>query len=128
MGIAKELHFDIFLPGMKEQTQPKVFEALAVQASALCATEPNVLLEVFQTRLSERTFGMGNGVAIFDVRSSEIRRPVLVMSTFERDVDFNALDGKPANIMAAVISPQVFGPSHLQRLASVSRVLRSSDL
>ncbi len=128
MRSVKELEFDLFLARVKAKTQGRAFEVLAEQAASLCGTEASVLRKVFARRLSERTFGMGEGISIFDVKSDDIKRPVLAMLTFDNDIDFNALDNRPVNVMAAVISPRSSGPFHLQRLASVSRVLRSQDL
>ncbi|MGH1374774.1 MAG: PTS sugar transporter subunit IIA [Alphaproteobacteria bacterium] len=124
----KELDFDLFLARLKAQTQDRAFELLAEHSAALCGTEVSVLRKVFARRLSERTFGMGDGISIFDVKSEKIKSPVLAMLTFDQDIDFNALDNKPVNVMAAVISPRSSGPFHLQRLASISRVLRAQEL
>lgn len=128
MSIAKELRFDVFLPRLKAQSQQKVFDVLAHETAYHSQTDESTLREVFDRRLSERTFGMGDGIAIFDVKSTKIKRPVMVMGTFEHELDFDSLDGRPVDIMVAVISPYTDGPRHLQKLASISRVMKSRDL
>lgn len=128
MSIAKELHFDVLMTDVKAQAQSKVFEILAEEAAPLCDVDVDVLSSVIDHNAGDRTFSLGDGVAIFDVKSTQIKAPAMVMMTFDRDIDFNTTDGKYINIMAAVLSPQSCGPIHLQRLANVSRVLRSHDL
>ncbi len=128
MSIIKELRFDIFRVNVAARNQQGAFEELAQAAAPLCGLNRLALMDVFERRLLERTFGMGDGVAVFDVVSPRIQTPVLALFTFAHDIDFNALDGEPANIMAAVLSPSSADSAHLQRLAVVSRVLRSCDL
>ena len=128
MKIQKELNFELYLPNIKVQTQDKAFELLSKEVQALCGVQAAILLDVFKIRLAQRTFGMGDGIAIFDVKSSVIKKPALVIGTFDQELDFDALDGKPVDIMVAVISPLDDSAAHLQRLASVARLLRCADL
>lgn len=128
MNIAKELHFDVLMTDVKAQTQPKIFKILAQEAAPACGIDVDTLFNVFDQNADNRTFSLEDGVAIFDVKSAQIKTPALAMMTFDRDIDFNIMGGKPVNIMAAVLSPQSCGPLHLQRVASVARVLRSYDL
>lgn len=128
MNGLKLIHFDRFLAKIKAQNQNKIFEELANDASTFVGSEKDDLLAVFQQRLSERTFGMGDGVAVFDVKSKHIKRPLLVIGSFEQEIDFDSLDGRPVDLMAAVLSPYDDTAMHLQRLAGVSRLLRCQDL
>ncbi len=128
MSISKELHFDRFLIDLQAQSQQKIFDILAEETAIFCDTSIQHVRDVFEKRLGERTFGMGDGLAIFDVKSSIITKPMLVLARFDQELDFNSLDGKDVDLMVAVISPQNDVSSHLQRLAHVSRVLRSADL
>ncbi len=125
---SKSLHIDLFFANLKAQSQNRIFEILAQETSALCMTNVEALEDVIQMRLYERSCCVGDGVAIFDVKSAIIQKPVLAISTFDQPLDFNAPDLKPVDVMAAVLSPQSHGPFHLQRLAAVSRMLRSDGL
>ncbi len=128
MSIAKELHFDRFLIDLKAQSQQKIFDILAEETAIFCNAGTQRVRDAFEKRLGERTFGMGDGLAIFDIKSPVITRPMLVLSRFEQELDFDALDHKMVDLMVAVVSPQKDVSAHLQRLAHVSRVLRSADL
>ncbi len=128
MKTQKELNFDLHLPKMKVQTQSKAFELLAEDVESICGVQSSTLLDIFKVRLSQRSFGFGDGVSVFDVKSSAIKKPVLVMATFDHEIEFESLDDKPVDVMAAVISPLSDGAEHLQKLAVISRVLRCHDL
>ncbi len=128
MSIAKEFHFDILMTDVKAQTQPKIFETLAEEAAPLCDVDVDVLSNVLDRHSDDRTFYLSDGVAIFDVKSTCIKTPVMAMMKLDRGVAFNAMDGKCVDILASVLSPMSCGPIHLQRLANVSRILRSRDL
>ncbi len=128
MNISKGLYFDRLLIDLKAQNQRQAFDVLAKESATLTQGNAERIRNAFQSRLEERTFGMGNGLSIFDIKSPAINKPVLIMARFEQELDFNALDGRPVDLMAAVISPQNNVSEHLQKLAYISRVLRSEDL
>ena len=128
MNIAKELHFDLLLAKVRAKTQPEIFKTLAREAAPLCDSDMLTLFGVFEQNVTERTFHMDEGVAIFDVTSPYIQKPVMAMMTFDQDVYYESLDGMPINIMAVVLSPETSAPYHLQSLASVSRLLHSENL
>lgn len=128
MNISKGLYFDRLLIDLKAQNQKQIFDILAKETALLTQGNADRIRSAFETRLGERTFGMGNGLSIFDIKSPAINKPVLILARFEQELDFNALDGKPVDLMAAVISPHNDVSEHLQKLAYISRVLRSKDL
>ncbi len=125
---AQKLEFDLFLHQINAQSRNRVFEILAQNVSGLCDTETNILHELFDAHFEHRDHAIRRGVAIFDVKSPIVRKPALVISTFEHDVDFSAADGRDVNIMASIISPHTTGATHLQRVAAVSRMFKSLKL
>ena len=128
MNIGKEIYLDLFLARIKAQSQQKFFDELILESAFSCGAELSGLRDVVTMAASERTFAVGDGVAIFDLKSTVIQKPLIVMSTLEAPVPFDVLGGKPTDIIATVFSPQALGPLHLQRLAFVSRILKSKDL
>ena len=128
MNIGKEIYLDLFLARIKAQSQQKFFDELIQESALPCGADLSHLRDVVTMAMGERTFAVGDGVAIFDLKSAAVQKPLIVMSTLESAVPFDVLGGKPTDIIATVLSPQSLGPLHLQRLAFVSRVLRSKDL
>ncbi len=86
--------------------------------------------EIFD-RLFEReklgSTGMGDGIAIPHARLPGLDRVYAVFATMGEPVDFEAIDGKPVDLVCALMAPQDAGADHLTALAKVSRLLRSKD-
>lgn len=128
MKMQKELSFDFYLCQLNISTQDQAFQILSEKVHKKCGVDSSALLDIFSVRLAQRSFGMGDGVAVFDVKSSAIKKPVLTMVSFADCIDFDSLDDKPVDLMAAVISPLEDSSEHLQKLAHISRVLRCDAL
>lgn len=128
MTKSKDVDFDFYFPKVNVQTQIQAFELLAEEIHSACQVPAPALMDVFHVRLAQRSFGMGEGVGIFDVKSSAVKKPVMAMMTFEHDLDFDALDGRTVDVMAALVSPLSDSAAHLQKLAMISRLLRCDDL
>lgn len=124
----KDFCVDVFIAGLKAQTQKRVFQDLAQIVSPVCSCAVTDLDRILERRLSERTFGMEAGVSVFDVQSSLVKTPVIVLATLENKLDFKALDGNLVDIVAAVISPRTEGGYHLQKISWISRLLRDQNL
>lgn len=72
--------------------------------------------------------GMGEGVAIPHAAVKGVTRPIGVFARLETPQDFDALDGRPADLVFMLISPVDRGGDHLKALARVSRFMRRADI
>ena len=124
----REIHFDILAVRLKAQDQDDIFRYLAQESAPFCTPDHAVLFDLFQDRLEEINCGMGEGVAVFDLQSPVVCSPVLALITLAQDMAFGAVDNRPVDLMAAVLSPQSDGSLHLQRLARLARLLRTPAL
>ena len=72
--------------------------------------------------------GMGEGVAIPHAAVKGVLRPIGAFARLETPQDFDALDGRPADLVFMLISPVDRGGDHLKALARVSRFMRRADI
>lgn len=72
--------------------------------------------------------GMGEGVAIPHAAVKGVTRPFGAFARLETPQDFDALDGRPADLVFMLISPVDRGGDHLKALARVSRFMRRADM
>ena len=72
--------------------------------------------------------GMGEGVALPHAAVKGITRPIGAFARLESAQDFDALDGRPADLVFMLISPVDRGGDHLKALARVSRFFRRSEM
>jgi PTS system nitrogen regulatory IIA component len=85
---------------------------------------------LFQILLAREEMGstaIGDGIAIPHARNPivlNVTRPSITVCFLKRPIDFDALDGKPVQVLFTLISPTI--NVHLHLLSRLSYVLRSS--
>lgn len=87
------------------------------------------LYKVLLARETLGSTGIGDGIAIPHVRNPvvlHVSKPTVSLSFLERAIDFQAIDGKPVNILFTLISPSV--RAHLHLLSRLAFVLRDQAL
>ena len=72
--------------------------------------------------------GVGQGVAIPHARLAGVKEVVGVFARLRTPVDFESIDGRPADLIFMLIAPDDAGAEHLKALARVSRLLRREDV
>ena len=72
--------------------------------------------------------GMGEGVAIPHAFVAGVTRPIGAFARLEPAQDFDALDGRPADLVFLLLSPPDRGADHLKAFARVSRFMRRADM
>lgn len=129
MPSSAPISFDSILPDLHANSARQVIRELVAQAHRVAvdlnktATEAQLILQ--ESRASS---AVGKGVAILHLKSAEAQKPVCLFARIEHAVDFKASDDKPVDLIALLISPEVDGSLHLQRLSSLSRILRDEGL
>ena len=82
-------------------------------------------------KLSEReaigSTGLGNGVAVPHVKHESIAATSLVLARTAPGIEWQAIDGRPVQIMFLVLSPGDDPESHLQCLRWISTLARHAD-
>ena len=72
--------------------------------------------------------GMGEGVAIPHASAPGVVRPIGAFARLEPAQDFDALDGRPADLVFLLLSPPDKGADHLKAFARISRFMRRADM
>ena len=72
--------------------------------------------------------GIGEGVAIPHARVKGLEEPYLLFARLNTPIEFNAVDGKPVDLIVILLSPNTESePYHLRRLARLTRMMRDQD-
>ncbi|MEU6973251.1 fructose-specific PTS transporter subunit EIIC [Kitasatospora aureofaciens] len=74
-------------------------------------------------REAQAPTGMGDGIGIPHCRSAHVTRPSLAFGRSTRGVDFDAPDGRPADLVFMIAAPAGADDTHLQILAALARRL-----
>lgn len=82
-------------------------------------------------RLSEReglgSTGLGNAVAVPHVKHDGIERTSLVLGRARSGIEWQAIDGRPVQIVFLLLSPPEDPETHLQCLRWISMLARNGD-
>ena len=84
-------------------------------------------LRAINERERKMSTGMQNGIAIPHAKCDVVDGLVAAFGVVKEGVDFNSLDGKPAQIIIMTLSPTKRAGPHIQFLAEISRVLNNPD-
>jgi PTS system nitrogen regulatory IIA component len=87
------------------------------------------LFNVLIARETLGSTGIGDGIAIPHVRNPvvlHVSKPTVTLCFLEKAIDFQAIDGKPVNILFTLISPSV--RAHLHLLSRLGFALRDPAL
>ncbi|NQY14384.1 MAG: PTS sugar transporter subunit IIA [Henriciella sp.] len=87
--------------------------------------------DIFDAVIERENLGstsVGEGVAIPHARIPGLKAPVGAFVRLVEGVDFDAIDGRPCDLIFMLLAPIAAGADHLRALAQVSRALRNADL
>jgi PTS system nitrogen regulatory IIA component len=105
--------------------KPKLLFELASKAGARLRLPPDHILEELLKREKLGSTGMGDGVAIPHARFPEIDKTFGMLFRLRHPIDFDALDGKPIDVVFLLLLPESAKGEELSALACVARKLRS---
>lgn len=126
--LADLIRADAIVFRIKAQTKNEVLLALSEAAVAAYGVDLSATLESTLERERLGSTGVGEGVAIPHARLKGLKAPAAVLALLDPPVDFEAPDGRPADIVVLLLSPEEAGADHLKALARISRFLRRQDV
>jgi len=85
------------------------------------------LCDSFNARERLGSTGIGAGIAIPHCRLSECSRPLAVLMTLQKPVDFAAIDDQPVDIVFALVVPDGATDEHLQLLARLAEMFSRAE-
>ncbi len=128
MNINEMLSENSLLVDFKASSKKQVLDAL----SKIAGKEINVSYRIILDNLIKReklgSTAVGNGIAIPHATEISLNKPKGFLAILSNGLDFNANDDQPVDIIFLLLAPCNNGSEHLQALASVSRLLRNSEL
>lgn len=83
--------------------------------------------EVVYAREAEGSTGIGEGIAIPHGKCDAVKAPGLAAMVIRDGVDFDSLDGEPANLLFLIAAPNTKNNVHLDVLSKLSMMLMNED-
>src|SRR5262252_9056604 len=104
---------------------------LLQELAARAASALNLDAKLISTELLKRedlgSTGTGGGVAIPHARIPDLKKPFGTLVRLRNAIDFDAIDGKPVDIVFLLLLPTQSQGDQLNALASVARKLRDPE-
>lgn len=104
--------------GLRVTSRHGLLEALARMLAApgddLC------VLEALTERETLGSTALGGGVALPHGRCTTLHSPAAVFARLARPLEFGAPDGKPVDLVCALVTPNHFTQEHLSLLAEIA--------
>ncbi len=107
--------------------KPALISALA-QLLSLPDADETAIREALFDRERLGSTGLGRGVAIPHGRSATLEEPRAAFVRLATPIAFDAVDGEPVDLVAALVVPLHFTDQHLQLLAELAEMFSDKQL
>ena len=102
----------------------EMVELLANSDSILDSKE---VLECILSREKAMTTGIGNGIAIPHGKCNYVKKMIASLGIARDGIPFEAIDGKPVNIIFTLITPLGLSGPHIKALSIISKLLGNEN-
>ena len=116
----------IFL-NLKSNNKREFLQDLAQKAAEITGVDALSVFDSILERENLGSTGFGNGTALPHCRFSGIANVCAFFAKPSYPLDFDAIDGKPVDLVFLLISPENSGADHLTALAMLSRILKDDE-
>ena len=125
MKISDIIDAGAVLPSLKATTKKQVLQDVAQQLARLVAIDQRIIFETLLTREKLGSTGLGQGIAMPHGRMPGLQHVTGLFAKLATPIDYDSVDGKPVDLVFALLSPDHAGADHLTALAKISRIMRS---
>jgi nitrogen PTS system EIIA component len=127
MEIREFLSPDNALVNIRAADKAEILRVLAGRAAVALNLPPEETLRVIVTREQLGSTGTGAGIAIPHARMAALSKPFGILARLSNGIDFDAIDGKPVDLIFLLLLPAAADKDQLSALASVARMLRNPN-
>jgi PTS system nitrogen regulatory IIA component len=119
---------EAILPRLSVSSRRQALHALSDALAKAAGIDPRAAFDAVLIRERLSGTGMGEGVAVPHASAPGVIRPIGAFARLEPAQDFDALDGRPADLVFLLLSPPDKGADHLKAFARISRFMRRADM
>ena len=99
----------------------------AARAAVLLNLEARTIFDALNAREELGSTGLGDGFALPHARVEGLDHFFGMFARLNRPINFDAIDGKPVDLVFLLLIPPTAGSEHLGTLAAVARHLRDQE-
>lgn len=90
-------------------------------------SDAKVYKDGIMKREAQTSTGLGDGIAMPHAKNAAVNEATVLFAKSKNGVDYQSLDGKPADLFFMIAAPEGANDTHLQALAALSRLLIDPD-
>jgi PTS system nitrogen regulatory IIA component len=128
MALSDLLPPDGVVTNLSASSRKQVIQSLAELAVRFCDAYTRDIVDAVLERERLGSTGVGDGVAIPHARVEGVDRVFGVFARLKTPVDFDAIDGRPTDLIVMLLAPEDSSAEHLKALARISRLFRREDM
>lgn len=128
MNLAELTLEDGYFVDLRASSKKGLFQEVAHRLETLTGIDCREICAALIERERLGSTGMGRGVAIPHCRIDGVDKIFGCLVRTSQPIDFEAVDGEPADLFYVLIAPESAGSDHLKALARVSRVFRDAEI
>ncbi len=128
MEIRDFLSLEHVLVDAEASDKVQLIEALAARAASALRLEGGVIVSAVAKREALGSTGVGGGIALPHARIDGLKRPFGLLARVAAPIEFDAVDGKPVDVVFMLLLPASSHGEQLNILASVARKLREGEV
>ena len=113
--------------GARANNKEQLLLDLASRAAASLNLDREAIFTALRAREELGSTGLGEGFALPHARIEGLDRFFGMLARLKRPVHFDAIDGKPVDLVFLLLIPPAAGSEYLAALASISRYLRDKE-
>ncbi len=124
----ENIEFNAFVIGLRATDKKQILQNISWKIGRQTQADMTWIADQLLLSEEKESSGIGEGIAIAHLKSTPLKQPFILIARLDTPVAFSEIDDVPVDIICAVLSPQMDGPLHLQRLGRVTRLLRNHDI
>ena len=127
MKISEIMTVDSVMIGVKANNKRQLLQELSKKAAEVTGIFERTIFDSLLERENLGSTGFGNSAALPHARIPEAKQVSGFFARLNAPIDFEAIDGKPVDLVFMLISPEGSGADHLTALAQASRILKDES-
>jgi len=117
----------LFIPDLKATTRREVVAEMTAVACQTAGIDLDPVEAAVWAREEALSTGIGNGVALPHARVEGLKAPVIVAGISSNGIDFDAPDGRLADVIFLMLTPKEDPTAQLELAADIARLFRHPD-
>lgn len=128
MRITDLLTKDTIAMDLRADTKTGVLDELIAQLDAAGKlTDRDAFKQNILAREEQSTTGIGEGIAIPHAKSAAVKSPAIAFGRSLEGIDFESMDGQPANLFFMIAASEGANDAHLEALSRLATFLMDTE-